>query len=49
MTDHHKEILFGKDACLGVGHLVSALGTGEQTGLALTERTGRICTSTQVK
>ena len=49
MTDQYKEILLGKDACLRVGHLVGASRTGEQPGLALTERACRICASTQVK
>jgi len=49
VADHHKKILFGKDSCERVGYLVVASGTGERTGLALTERTCRIRASTQVK
>jgi hypothetical protein len=49
VTDHYKEVLFGKDSCVRVGHLVVASGTGKSTSLALTERTGRICASAHVK
>ena len=49
MTDHHQEILHGKDACVPVGHLIGASGTGDVAGLALTERTGRVGASTYVK
>ena len=49
MTAHDQEILHGKDACLRVGHLIITSGTGHKAGLALTQRTGRISASTQVK
>ena len=48
MTDHHKEILFRKNARVRVGRLVGASGTGNVAGLALTERTGRVGASTYV-
>ncbi len=48
MTDHHKEVLFRKDACVCVGHLVGTSRTGKRTGLALTERTGCIRAPTHV-
>lgn len=49
MTDHDQEILCRKDASLRVGHLIGASGTGNVAGLALTERTGWVGTSTHVK